>query len=203
MLGLLLERVTGRPLAELCNTYIFDPLGLEHTYYAATEATPPQAHAYLLDQGEFQDVTRLDLPEVAGAAGCILTDAADLARFARALFTGDLLTVEQWAEMTAWKPLSQRTDYGLGLMKCTYKGHQYYGHGGETLGYRAAMFWFPQEDLLVIGFANLGYSEVENRLDHPAGLVAEQIRLKAHEYEVLAEELPIELEKAKELYEEV
>ena len=164
VLGLLMERATDRPLAELCHEYIFDPVGLDDTYYAATEQTPPQAHAYLMHEGELHDVTNLDLPQVAGAAGSILTDADDLARFATALFAGDLLTPEQWAAMTDWRAMSSRTDYGLGLMKRQYKGHMYYGHGGETLGYRAAMYWFPDDELLVLGFANLGYSEVEKAL---------------------------------------
>jgi len=164
VLGLLIERAVGRPLDELCHEYIFYPLGLDDTYYAALEETPPQAHAYLLTHGELIDVTMLDMPQVAGTAGCILTDADDLAAFAMAVFSEGFLTDSEWVEMSSFKRMSKRTEYGLGLMKRTYKGHMYYGHGGETLGYRAAMYWFPEEELLVIGFANLGYSEVERAL---------------------------------------
>jgi D-alanyl-D-alanine carboxypeptidase len=131
---------------------------LTDTYYAATQATPVQAPGYTLLADGYHEVTALDLPEVAAAAGCILADADDVLRYAEALFGGKLLTDEQWLKMAEWREMGDAL-YGLGLMRKQSYGIEFIGHSGGTLGYRAGMYWLPAEDLIIVGLSNLGESD--------------------------------------------
>jgi D-alanyl-D-alanine carboxypeptidase len=162
LLGIALERASGLSLARLLHRYIFDPLRLRHTYYAATEHTPPQVDGYRRDHMGLHQVTSWDRPEIAAAGGGILTNLADLQAYAQALFGGGLLTPEQWSQMTGWRKMSDTQDYGLGLSRFHEQGLDELGHGGGTLGYRAGMYYIQSEDVLVLGLANRGSSPLED-----------------------------------------
>jgi D-alanyl-D-alanine carboxypeptidase len=78
-LGLVIEQVSGRSHAEELSARVLEPLGLEHTELATTSRLPD-----LDDRG-----TNPNLP---WAAGGMVADAQDLARFHSALPSGELLS---------------------------------------------------------------------------------------------------------------
>ncbi|BCL12521.1 serine hydrolase domain-containing protein [Micromonospora sagamiensis] len=94
-LGVLLERVTGRPLAELVRDGVTGPLGMTDTGYnpgpelrsriAATEYQPYAGRGMVW--GEVHDENAWSLGGVAGHAG-IFSTAADLAVLCQALLNG-------------------------------------------------------------------------------------------------------------------
>ncbi|MFE9656349.1 serine hydrolase [Micromonospora sp. NPDC006431] len=94
-LGVLLERVTGRPLAELVRDGVTAPLGMTDTGYnpgperrsriAATEYQPYAGRGMVW--GEVHDENAWSLGGVAGHAG-IFSTAADLAVLCQALLNG-------------------------------------------------------------------------------------------------------------------
>ncbi|MBF9128490.1 beta-lactamase family protein [Plantactinospora sp. S1510] len=144
LLALVIERVTGNHYATEVQRRILRPLGLAgtelpgiHPYIAG-----PHSHGYLPVQrdGTYQpvDITAFN-PSAAGASGELLTSAADLNRFYRALLTGRLLRPAQLAQMkTSWST-GARADYGLGLQtRRLATGTTVWGHGGEIFGYEAA-----------------------------------------------------------------
>lgn len=92
MLGLLLERLTGRPLPELVQTCVAGPLGLAQATYAPPPGRPVAATEYQQDplrglvHGQVHDETAWALGG-AGNAGIFCT-AADLLTFAEEVRTG-------------------------------------------------------------------------------------------------------------------
>jgi D-alanyl-D-alanine carboxypeptidase len=147
LLGLIVERITGRPLGDELRDRIFEPLRLAHTSFptASTSMPKPFAHGYLLPNNglvpvrTYKDVTAWN-PSWAWAAGAIVSTADDLARFYGALLAGDLLTPELLAAMENTVPVTKDPDgpgYGLGLMHdvdvtaCT----DTWGHDGAVPGY--------------------------------------------------------------------
>jgi D-alanyl-D-alanine carboxypeptidase len=118
VLGLLIERVTGRPYATEIRERILRPLGMGHTRVpgASPEVPGPHAHAYVpVTKGGRVvpvDVTRFN-PTMAGAAGEIISTTEDLNRFYRALFQGRLLPSALLKEMK--DPGMTKKAYGLGL----------------------------------------------------------------------------------------
>ncbi|GAA3687276.1 serine hydrolase domain-containing protein [Nonomuraea antimicrobica] len=142
VLGLLIERVTGRPYATEVKERILRPLGLRNTTLpgASPEVPRRHAHAYAPVTRDGTrvpvDVTRFD-PTMAGAAGEIISTTADLNRFYRALFQGRLLRPSLLKEMT---DLTAAEGYGLGLEAGSLPCGLAWGHGGGTRGYSTVAF---------------------------------------------------------------
>jgi D-alanyl-D-alanine carboxypeptidase len=96
--GLLVEAVTGRSLARELDRRIFAPLRLRHTSFPAATArlNGYHAHGYVTTESiptaddQPLDVTGYN-PSHAWAAGAIVSNAADLSTFFRALMSGRLL----------------------------------------------------------------------------------------------------------------
>ncbi|MFD9903099.1 serine hydrolase domain-containing protein [Streptomyces sp. NPDC059063] len=142
--GLIVEKVTGRPLAEQIDQRIIRPTGLRHTYFPAPgETTIRERHpqGYHQDQpGEspLRDVTEID-PSAAWAAGAMVSTNSDLNRFFSALLKGDLLREAQLKQMLTTIPVKKGEDryrMGLGIMKVKLsKNCVAWGHSGGIPGY--------------------------------------------------------------------
>ncbi|MHC8421450.1 serine hydrolase domain-containing protein [Streptomyces sp. NB004] len=141
--GLLIERVTGRPVQEQITERVIRRAGLRHTSWPqpGDQTVPePHAHGYALssvENGEVVDATRMD-PSWGGAAGQMISTPSDLAKFASKLLDGKLLPPAQLAEMrkTVDAPLMPGWRYGLGVFSVPLScGGVYWGHGGDIDGY--------------------------------------------------------------------
>ncbi|WP_101386399.1 serine hydrolase [Streptomyces sp. TLI_146] len=143
--GLIVEKVTHRPLAEEMDRRIIQRIGLRHTYFPAPgDATirEPHPHGYYRGSADqpLQDMTEMD-PSWAWAAGQIISTNSDLNRFFTALLVdGRLLPKAQLAEMRttvrAGAPFADGARYGLGLVSTPLScGGVYWGHGGSIPGY--------------------------------------------------------------------
>jgi D-alanyl-D-alanine carboxypeptidase len=144
LLGLVIEKVTGRPLAEELNTRIFRPLGLKHTTFPASPKLPGhRAHGYTKVLGPTPvDITEIS-PSLFGAAGGIFSTPADVARFYRALFQGRLLPRQLIHEMEAREGRDADHPellYGLGLYRQPLSCSLVWGHNGDTPGYNINAF---------------------------------------------------------------
>ena len=140
VLGLVVEAVTGRPLATELRERIFAPAGLRHTTFDdRPRIAGRHARGYVVDAaGRRQDVTDLS-PSWAWAAGALVSTADDLARFSRALLGGRLLPPAQLAAMKTIDPVTRKAPggagYGLGLLAAPTPCGQAWGHDGQYAGY--------------------------------------------------------------------
>ena len=133
-LGQLIEKLRGRPVADVLNQDIFGPLGLQHTSLAEPDrGAPDNIHAYILDGSERVDVTQ---PEVwvGSPAGGVISTTQDVSNFYRALLRGQLLSPAMLEEM---KKKAGFAEYGLGLRRFpdACSGDFRYGHPGSAFGY--------------------------------------------------------------------
>ncbi|MEV5282985.1 serine hydrolase domain-containing protein [Streptomyces sp. NPDC051993] len=143
--GLIIQKVTGRPLGEEVNQRIVDRIGLRHTYFPTPgDMTIHEAHPEGYNQdadGSFHDYTELD-PSWGWAAGAVVSTNSDLIRFYTALLGGRLLPAAQLAQMRTTVPADEvgpGVRYGLGLMSRPLScGGLYWGHGGVIPGYNTA-----------------------------------------------------------------
>lgn len=141
--GLIVEKVTGRPIGEEITTRIIEPVGLEHTYFPTVgdeTIREPHPHGYHRDdpEGELTDATEWD-PSMGWAAGQMIATPSDLNLFFAALLDGELL---EPAELDAMRTTIDApgpipgTEYGLGLMSTPLScGGLAWGHGGSIPGY--------------------------------------------------------------------
>lgn len=151
-LGLVLEKVYGKPYPEIIQAQILNPLGLKNTIPALTFADQPRfAQAFMpcMDDRPARrdaDLTPVPWIESATADGCISSNAEDLAAYTRMLLNrgqgpeGTIFSEESFAKMI--QPYQQRTGeraYGYGMMSWEEDGFHCVGHSGSIPGYLAFM----------------------------------------------------------------
>jgi D-alanyl-D-alanine carboxypeptidase len=133
VLGLIVERVTGRSLGAELGDRIIRPLRLGSTAYEPGRIDGRHVHGYdrpahqgIVDPAaEPRDLERRSA-RWAGAAGDVVSTAGELARFLAALLRGELLPPEQLATME-----TIRDRYGLGLAVYPTRCGPAWGHTGN------------------------------------------------------------------------
>ncbi|MBC2877244.1 MULTISPECIES: serine hydrolase domain-containing protein [Streptomyces] len=142
--GLLVEKVTGRPLAAEIERRVIRRAGLRHTYFPAPgelriRGPHPKGYDRASEGAPFVDATEWD-PSWAWAAGQLVSTNSDLNRFYSALLRGRLVPEPQLRQMRgtvpAGDPFAEGAGYGLGLVSTPLScGGVYWGHGGSMTGY--------------------------------------------------------------------
>jgi D-alanyl-D-alanine carboxypeptidase len=143
LLGMIVERATGKPFAEEIETRIVQPLGLTGTYlpHAPTlRGSHGKFYSKLYSpdsDAQIHDVTELS-PSVGWTAGGMVSTVGDLNHFFAALVSGQLLQPKEQQAMFSgvmtknWIP---NTTYGLGIssvkLSCDVT---LWGHGGAING---------------------------------------------------------------------
>ncbi|GAA0804928.1 serine hydrolase domain-containing protein [Spirilliplanes yamanashiensis] len=143
--GLVVERVTERPVGEEITRRIIEPLGLRDTYWPGVgdqriAGRHPRGYVALEPGAPWIDVTRMD-PSLGWAAGQLIGSPGDLRRFFEALLAGKLLKPAQQAALTqtvaapGFEP-TEGWEYGLGVARHTLScGGHAWGHGGDIQGF--------------------------------------------------------------------
>ena len=141
LLGELIARVTGLPLAQALHRDLIAPAGLNRTWVQTTEApTAPLTVAKDVPNETLVDPTGPYLPSRAaasseGGCGAMASDAADVARWGYLLYGGHIIDSALVKQMEA-DPQSEPTIglYALGTTLTTDdQGTTLVGHGGGGL----------------------------------------------------------------------
>jgi D-alanyl-D-alanine carboxypeptidase len=130
--------VGGEELAALYERWIIEPLGLESAAYDPRGPIEgPHATGYALVAGNGPtDAT--ELTGGVGAAGGIVANARDEARFLVALMRGELLEPEQLRAMLT-PPRELGSGYGLGLGEAATSCGPAYNHNGAGAGFKTSV----------------------------------------------------------------
>ncbi|WP_433654567.1 serine hydrolase domain-containing protein [Nocardia sp. CA-128927] len=141
LIGMIIERITGRPVAEEITRRVIAPLGLTATYFPApgeTALRDPHPLGYMVVDHHRIEYTEFN-PSWAGASGAMISTGAELNRFFIALLAGKLLPAAQLDEMKRnTMPFDRMpgAGYGLGLIHYpTSCGKDVWGHGGSISGF--------------------------------------------------------------------
>jgi len=155
LLQLIIQSVTGQPLASLIQQDVLGPLRLTQTSFPTTSALPdPYSHGYLVQpSGPPRDMTASN-PDVAGGAGAMISNLGNLHIWAKALATGSLLNRSTQRMRLQTTPLSNNGKisirYGMGIFSL----NGFLGHDGGILGYSTAMFYLPKAHSTIVVEAN-------------------------------------------------
>jgi D-alanyl-D-alanine carboxypeptidase len=139
VIGLILEKVTGSPIQTLLDRRMIRPLRLKHTFFATSgRFRGSYAHGYIppsLTGDGYVDASSWP-PSWGWAAGAVVSNAPDLARFYRALLSGRLLKPWLLRQMTTTVDTGQEgVRYGLGLFSQSTPCGTVWGHSGSIFGY--------------------------------------------------------------------
>jgi len=158
LLGLLVERRTGRTLRQEISARILRPLGLRRTGFRPGRA---DVHGYVppvrdgIVQGRPGRDTWGDDASWAWGSGDLFSTAGDLARFYKELLRGRLLPRQLLAVMlTPAVERSGRLRYGLGVAIVRTPCGLSYGHTGNVLGYVSAVWNDRDARRQVVALAN-------------------------------------------------
>ena len=155
LLGMIVQKATGSRLSEELRRRLLNPLGLTRTYGEAEEAIPGTiAHGWYDLDGNWRNddmsvIPRTSQYSAAWAAGDMVATAADVARWAWALFEGKVLSPGSLRKMLNFIPLSDEhppiVGYGMGALRAIIADREYWGHGGNIFGYTTIMLYDPRE----------------------------------------------------------
>lgn len=163
ILGMLVEKVTGRPLAQEMRRRIFDPLKLTHTFFAPNDAIEGALAEGYIDASNRADVSMTFVY----ATGNIISTADDLRRFADNLLGGRLLSPATRTMMATLVDTGgaygmPELQYGLGLMGARLnvgprpdgtrrpdEASTVLGHIGGIAGFRSAVWWAPESSVTI------------------------------------------------------
>ncbi len=156
LLGMVIEKVTGRSYAEHLQAELCAPLGLSRTRYDSNrELISNRAQGYTLAGEQLVNDQIIGMAQP-GAAGGILSTAGDLVRWQMALSSGEVVQPESFARMCTPTvlPNGHDTSYGFGLRMDEWAGIPRVQHGGGIFGFNSMLLWLPSEDLHVAVISN-------------------------------------------------
>jgi D-alanyl-D-alanine carboxypeptidase len=158
LLGTILEKVSGMSIAKLVTKEVIEPLGLQHTVYPTSAPLPsPFSRGYYAGpegKSAITDVTLVN-PDIAGAAGAMVSTLGDLRKYAKELGEGALLSPNMQRLRLQFGLLSKSPEitagYGLGIGRFG----QWIGHNGGIFGFSTVAMYDPQNGTSIAATANL------------------------------------------------
>jgi D-alanyl-D-alanine carboxypeptidase len=156
VLGMLIEKITGRSWGTDISERFLKPLGLNDTYNCvAAPIVPRRARGYEADGNGWMNTPYLAMSQPY-SAGAMCSTVGDLAKWNRALNTGRVVSAASYALMTTPEGAAVQSKYGFGLALDTIAGRRMIVHGGGINGFITGNAWVPAAELSITVLANSG-----------------------------------------------
>lgn len=153
LLGVLIEKITGTPLAQAYRELIFNPLGMKSTWLTYHEPRIGLVPSHRFEDDDDLDNVRRQSADWAG--GGLVSTAKDLERFLRGLASGKLFKNPRTLDLMLQTVPTGDEDvsYGLGLYVVRLAKNQgtVWGHDGH--GNSFAYYW-PERGIAFTGTLN-------------------------------------------------
>jgi D-alanyl-D-alanine carboxypeptidase len=154
LLGMIIEKVSGKPYGRFVSERIFEPLEMTSTSlddYADTR--PNRAKGY--NDGAFTPAEHTH-PSQPFAAGALVSTVVDLAKWNAALDARKLLKPASYDLM--WTPMrlndGRASGYALGWQIEPYRTRPRVAHGGNITGFSTYFQRYPEDKITVIALVN-------------------------------------------------
>ena len=159
VIGMVIEKVSGKTYAQFMQERIFDPLGMTSTHVNDPfRIVPDRASGYAFKDGALKNGVRISpAAEARGDVG-IRTTALDLARWDGAMNDTRLLKPSSLEAMFSWARLNDGSTApsGLGWLMFPVRGHAVAQHGGGfRTGFSSTINRYLDDHLTVIILNNL------------------------------------------------
>lgn len=166
LLGMVAEAAAGQPITKLYHQRLWGPLNLTEIFLPGLEKPAgPVARAWVgapPDQQELDPLEMTSLITIGNSGFGLFSNARTVARWGRALFTGQVFGEEIRAEMLKFVPaagnIRGESGAGLGIRKYSYLEREQWGHsGGSPLG-SSLMLYDPDTGVTIAVIMNQGSS---------------------------------------------
>jgi CubicO group peptidase (beta-lactamase class C family) len=173
LLSVIVQRVSGQPLADFARSRIFLPLGMTHTRYRDRSAMliPGRALGYAPDSADGFVNSMSNWEETGDGAVHLSVEDALLwdENFYHPRVGGERMV--KWLQERGTLANGDSIDYARGLFVDSYRGLRRVQHGGDWIGYHAAYARFPEQHTSVVTFCNSDGISPEGLADKVADVV--------------------------------
>jgi CubicO group peptidase (beta-lactamase class C family) len=172
--GHLIETLTGKSWEDAVDERLFTPLGMERSSFSVLTAQQDPDHAlpYREDE-ETRKIERIPFRRIdlVGPAGSVNSSVNEMTRWLlfnlrkgkageKQLLNASTLEDIHAPHMTIDAP-RERPDisapsYALGWMVDSYRGHRRIQHGGGIDGFITSVSFYPDDDVGIVAFTNIG-----------------------------------------------
>jgi D-alanyl-D-alanine carboxypeptidase len=161
LLGMIIESVSGLALQDAYRQFIFEPLGMEHTYFEFREPVIPGPAGRNVSNAYYNGNlwNELDSHSYEWGSGGLVSTAADMNTYLRAWVNGDLFDDPASKEaMMAWVETPDTGSYyGLGIYRFVPDEWDIPGLA-EALGhdglFNSLAFYWPEQNVSIVGTLN-------------------------------------------------
>jgi D-alanyl-D-alanine carboxypeptidase len=159
LLGMVIEKITGRTYYQELTDRILKKYKLEATSPVDRPDLPGLVSGYTVPDRVFPVPAEVATngryvlnPQLEWTGGGLISTATDLARWAKLLYTGDVLketTRQQMLQMIPARPLGPKDEYGLGVQRWQSRHGPVLGHSGYFPGYISTLAYYPDKKIAV------------------------------------------------------
>ena len=156
LLGIIVERVSGKSLRLFADENIFKPLGMKNTMFFDNrfEVVKNRAAGYMVGQDK-SIRARSSLFDLVGGGG-VLTTIEDLYLWTQNYYEPKVGNKEMIQLLTTPGTLNggEKMKYAFGVWRQEYRGLPMIEHSGNMSGFRAKIFAFPEQKFTAIALCN-------------------------------------------------
>jgi len=178
VLGMIIEKVSGKKFYDEAIKRVVKPLKLKNVFPQDRRELKGLIQGYAGEKNEFTGKDRvlenakfIINPQFEWTGGGWITNAEDLARWAKLMYEGKAFDASLLPEVlngVSAPMLGRETKYGLGVIIRPTRTGLTYGHSGFFPGYMTDMMYFPEHKIAVAVQVN---SSVPQNLGKPLGRV--------------------------------
>ena len=142
LLGLILEKLTGKPYDQALEERINSKIGLKNTYIATgrIDVNKGEALTYINTGSDWKQGFETH-PSIGFQ---LISTPGDMAKFIQSLFDLKLISQDSLNQMK-----TMRDDEGIGMVTFTFAGKTFYGNTGGGDNYGSWLAYQPEEKLVV------------------------------------------------------
>jgi len=158
LLGLIIEKASGRTFYDMTQEYFLDPMGLYSTSPSTSRSIKGLVPGYM-SANNFRGFPEKTVgadkrlvwnPKYEWTGGGFASNAQDLARWVHRYFSGEAMLYGYLNDAINGSPHRESgavLRYGLGASVVQTSYGEMHGHSGWIPGYRSAAFYFPDHDI--------------------------------------------------------
>jgi len=184
VLGILLDRASGRFYGDVLTDRVFKPLGMKTArLISEADIVNNRAAGYRLVDGQLKNQEWVSPTLNSTADGALYLSVRDFIAWGRGLRAQAILKPASWAEVYTPAHLQngRQYPYGFGWYLGSAHGKPWYQHCGSWQGFRACISRYLADDLTIIVLENLAEANPARVIDGVANLVDPELPKLEHE----------------------
>jgi CubicO group peptidase (beta-lactamase class C family) len=151
LLGMILEKASGKSYADYLKENILDSLKLKDSYYPIYQEITKEIAQPWQNKKNISAISRNSLHSTSGPAGAIYSTASDMADWYLALFSNKVLSEESMKEL---RNFQGPNNYSMGLSNQQLGKFSVWGHTGSIRGYQSCFLYEPTSGIIVCVLCN-------------------------------------------------